>query len=315
MRRWDGLVEKYLNECESRGLAEGTQSKRARELARLGSWLKRQRPRLTLEGIGADAIATYVGTRSPFKTRSTVSSVMSDVRCMGEFLVREGVWQTNPLRWMKGPKLDPRMHVPRRINRADLRAIWAAAGRRRSEFSRYQAVCMLAIVYATGLRRGELERLDVEDWDRDHGLLTIDGRKTGRERRVPVNEGAWRCIEAYLPHRHNVLERTGRIGERALLVGRDGQRWAGRNVNSMVQQLARTARVESVTLHRFRHSCASDLLEEGASVPEVQRFLGHAAVQSTMRYVQLSDPERSAAVAKHPINELLAGNREAREER
>ena len=307
MRRWDGLVEKYVRECESRGLAEGTISHRARELTWLGSWLKRQRPRPTLEAIDADVIAGYVGSRGRFKSRSTVSGVVSTVRGMGEFLVREGLWRTNPLRWMKGPKIDSRMQIPRRINRAELRAIWAAAGRRRGQFARHQAVCVLAILYATGLRRGELERLDVEDWDSEHGLLKIDGHKTGRERQVPVSQAAWRCIEAYLPHRHNALERTGNIGERALLVGRDGQRLSGHSVSSTIKGLAESAGVQHVTQHQFRHSCASDLLEEGVSVAEVQRFLGHAVLESTVRYLQISDPERTAAIAKHPINALLAG--------
>jgi integrase/recombinase XerD len=263
---------------------------------------------VVLESVDADVVVRYVSGRSAFRARATVSSVVSEVRCMGEFLVREGIWRTNPLRWMKGPKLDPRMQIPRRIGRAELRAIWAAAGRRRAEFARYQAVCVLAILYATGLRRGELVRLDVEDWDRDNGLLKIDGRKTGCERQVPVSQGVWRCIEAYLPHRHNLLERSGNVDERALLVGRNGQRLSGHAVSRMIQQLAKSAGVARVSLHRFRHSCASDLLEEGVSVAEVQRFLGHASIQSTVRYVQIADPERGAAIAKHPINELLLGD-------
>ena len=63
------------------------------------------------------------------------------------------------------------------------------------EYARYQAVCVLAILYGAGLRRGELERLDVADWDRDASVLRIDGQKTGVERSVPVGEGVWRCIE------------------------------------------------------------------------------------------------------------------------
>ena len=69
---------------------------------------------------------------------------------------------------------------------------------------------VLALLYGTGLRRGELERLNVEAFDRIEGTLRIDGRKTGRERCVPLPEMVRRCLEAYLPHRHNQLE-AGRI--------------------------------------------------------------------------------------------------------
>jgi site-specific recombinase XerD len=224
---------------------------------------------------------------------------------MGEFLVRGGVWRVSPLRWMKGPKIDPRSRLPRRISREQQAKIWAAATRRREAFARYQAVCALAILYATGLRRGELERLDLDDWNREEGLLRIDGKKTGRGRQVPVGPSAWRCIEAYLPHRHNMLEKTGNVGEQALLVGRTGQRLKGHMISRLIKRLADSAGVSTISLHQFRHSCASDLLESGASLPEVQRVLGHRVIESTVRYVQLSDPERAAAIAKHPINELV----------
>ena len=45
MRRWDGLVNRYIEECQSRGLAQGTIDKRCRELERFGAWVKRERPR------------------------------------------------------------------------------------------------------------------------------------------------------------------------------------------------------------------------------------------------------------------------------
>jgi integrase/recombinase XerD len=70
--------------------------------------------------------------------------------------------------------------------------------------------------------------------------------------------------------------------------------------------LAESAGVEGVTLHQFRHSCASDLLEGGATLPEVQRVLGHAAIESTVRYVAITDPNRNEAMKLHPINEFLA---------
>lgn len=126
---------------------------------------------------------------------------------------------------------------------------------------------------------------------------------------MPVSGGAWRCIEAYLPHRHNVLERSGTVGERALVVGRDGRRLSPGALSATIQRLARSAGVERATLHQFRHTCASDLLEDGVSVADVQKILGHAVIESTIRYTQIADPARSMAIAKHPINELLGAGR------
>ena len=73
----------------------------------------------------------------------------------------------------------------------------------------------------------------------------------------------------------------------------------------LVHRLDREAQVPLVSLHQFRHTCASDLLEGGVSLPEVQRMLGHASVQTPCRYLQVADPERAKAMQRHPINDLL----------
>ena len=306
MRRWDGLVDQYIKVCETRGLAEGTIQHRANELGRFGQWLKRRRPKRQLGQVDGDLVVRYISERSAFRARSTVRGVVSDLRGMGEFLVREGVWAQNPLRWIRGPKADHRRRLPKRINNGDLKALWGAAQSRRGEHARYQAVCLLAILYGTGVRRGELERLDVSDWDPDNAILNVDGRKTGKARSIAVSEGVWRCIEAYLPRRQNQLEKSGRLEEQSLLVNRDGKRINGQNILSLMRRLAVSAGVPFVTALQFRHSCASDLLEAGVTLPEVQRILGHASIQSTVRYVDIADPGRAAAMEKHPVNRFLS---------
>jgi len=314
MRRWDGLVDGYVVQLKTRGLAESTVTLRHRELVRFGVWLKARRPRLQLEQVEAEHIVRYVRARSSFHARSTVACAMSNLRCMGEYLVARGIWSANPLRWMRGPKCDPRQRLPRRLGRAEMTAIWTAASERRQAHARYQALCILAILYGTGLRRGELARLSVDDWDGEHGVLRIDGRKTGRPRCVPVGEGVWRCIEAYLPHRHNRLELASRLDEPALLINKHGHGVNGQGLSSVLRRLVESAGLERITLHQFRHSCASDLLEAGVTLPEVQRILGHAGIQSTVRYVTLTDPERVAAIGRHPINQFLAAS-EGKKER
>ena len=174
--------------------------------------------------VASDLLIAYIRSRSAFHAKSTQSSVMSKLRGFGEFLTEEGVWTSNPLRWMQGPRLDPRSRLPRRISRATLTKLWETAATSRSGYHRRLWITILSVLYGTGARRGELVRLDVSDWDRDEGTLLIDGRKTGRERRVPVSLLVWRCMESYLPQRQNHLESLGLTDEPALFVNRDGAR-------------------------------------------------------------------------------------------
>jgi site-specific recombinase XerD len=305
------LVEQYLKICETRGLAEATLEHRSSELGRFGHWLKKRRPKPRLDQVDADLVVRFIGSRSAFRARATVCGVVTELRGMGDFLVQEGVWAKNPLRWIRGPKIDQRSCLPKRINRGHLKALWAAAQRRPQEHTRYQAVFVLAVLYGTGIRCGELHRLDIADWDPVSATLRVDGRKTGRARSIAVGEGVWRCIEAYLPRRQNQLEKAGRVGEQALLVNHKGARMDARDIANLIRRLAVCAEVPHVTAHQFRHSCASDLLEAGVTLPEVQRILGHASIQSTVRYVDIADPCRAAAMEKHPVNRFLgAGTRE-----
>jgi site-specific recombinase XerD len=201
--------------------------------------------------------------------------------------------------------LDPRGRLPRRIGADHLKKIWEATTRNRTSYQQQLALAVLALLYGTGLRRGELERLDVTNWKREENVLLIDGRKSGQERSVPVNEGIWRCLEAYLPLRQNLLAQRGVNGEPALLLNREGRRMSAQSLGLLVHRLARTAAVPLVSLHQFRHTCASDLLESGVSLPEVQQLLGHASVSTTTRYLQIADVERVRAIKRHPLNDYL----------
>jgi len=305
MRRWDRLQDSYMEEYRARGVSAVTISYTESRLDRWGRWLKKRRPRVAIERIDADTITRYMEACTSFRSKSTVYGMLSTMRGFGDYLVRQGLWKISPLRWMKGPKITPYSRLPKRIDQAHMEALWRAAAHRGGEYSSHLWVTILALLYGTGLRRGELARLNVDAFDRNEGTLRIDGRKTGQERCVPLPEMVLRCLEAYLPLRHNQLELVGLIQEPALLVSRYGQRLSGSAISNGIHEIATMAQVPIHSLHQFRHSCASDLLEAGVHLAEVQRILGHAVISTTVRYVHIADPQRRAAIALHPINDWL----------
>lgn len=305
MRRWDRLKDSYMEEYRARGLSEQTVEYTESRLDRWGRWLKKRRPRVVIEHIDADTITRYMEACASFRSKATVYGMLSTMRGFGDYLVRQGLWKINPLRWMKGPKVTPYSRLPKRIDQAHMEALWRTAAQRGGEYSSHLWVTILAMLYGTGLRRGELARLNVDAFDRYEGTLRIDGRKTGQQRCVPLPEMVLRCLEAYLPLRHNQLEQVGLIQEPALLVSRYGQRLSGSAISNGIHDIATAAQVPIHSLHQFRHSCASDLLEAGVHLAEVQRILGHAVISTTVRYVHIADPQRRAAIALHPINDWL----------
>jgi len=307
MKRWDVLLDKYMVEYSSRGLAKERVKQVRGELDRWGSWLKARRPRPLLEKVDADLIVRYVRDRTVFRAKATVSGIMSVLRGLGEYLVQEGYWESNALRWLRGPKLDPFGRAPKRLGQEGLKRLWAGAAASRERYHRRLWLTVLATMYGTGARRGELERLNLSDWDGESGIVRVDGRKTGRERSVPVSEALGRFLEAYLPHRHNHLEKLGMLDQKSLFVSRYGGRLSGSAISRGIHGIARRSKVRLVSLHQLRHSCASDLLESGACLPEVQGILGHQAISSTVRYLHISDPKRREAMSRHPLNQWLKG--------
>jgi site-specific recombinase XerD len=299
------LLDIYMEEYRARGVSEATVGHTESRLLRWGHWLKKRRPRVSIEQIGVDLITSYIACGGSFRSKSTVYGTLSTMRGFGDFLVRQGLWKLNPLRWMKGPKVSPYSHLPKRIDRSHMEAMWLEATRRRGDYSAHLWVTILALLYGTGLRRGELARLDIDAYDRTEGTLRIDGRKTGHERCLPLPETVLRCLEAYLPLRHNQLEQIGLIDERALLISRTGKRLTSFAISNGVHTISRSAQVPVHSLHQFRHTCASDLLEAGVHLAEVQRMLGHCVIATTVRYVHIADPQRRTAIELHPINQWL----------
>ena len=305
MREWMEVTDRYVEEYAARGMAAKTIERVEGELGRWVMWLLRRRPRPAPQEVEADLIVRYVKERTAFKSKATVAAVMGTLRGLGEFLVREEVWGANPLRWMRGPKLDGRSRVPRRLNREAMGRLWQAAATCSQAYRRYLWLAVLGVLYGTGARRGELVRMDVEDWVPEEGLVLLDGQKTGWERRVPVPELTGHCLEAYLKAREEHLARLGVSDETALFVNRWGGRLEGESLSRGVKRLAERAGVEGLTVHWFRHTCASDLLEAGASVAEVQEVLGHRAISTTIRYLHVADPQLHRAAELHPINAML----------
>jgi site-specific recombinase XerD len=299
------LVDGYVEECQARGICAASLAHTQSRLRHWGSWLKSRRPRPVLDAIDPELHVRYLATRSAFRAKVTVYSTLSTMRCFGEYLVRAGVWEANPLRWMKGPRITPYSRLPRRIDREHMQSLWRAAAQMHGDYSRRLWITVLALLYGTGLRRGELERLEVAHFNREQATLRIDGRKSARERCVPVSELVYRCLEAYWPERHNRLEHVGKLDLRALLVSRRGEPLTAQAISNGIHALARRAGVPLVSVHQFRHSCASDLLEAGVHLAEVQRILGHQGIATTVRYTHIADPARRAAIARHPINDFL----------
>jgi integrase/recombinase XerC len=157
----------------------------------------------------------------------------------------------------------------------------------------------LELLYATGIRVGELVGLDVDDVDRHRRVVRVIG-KGDKERSVPFGAPAERALDAWLRRGRPALARAG--SGPALLLGVKGRRIDPRTVRRIVHdQLAGLPDAPDLGPHGLRHSAATHLLEGGADLRAVQEILGHASLSTTQIYTHVSVERLRAAFRQaHP---------------
>ncbi len=144
----------------------------------------------------------------------------------------------------------------------------------------------LELLYASGIRVGELTGLDVDDVDFGANVVRVLG-KGAKERTVPFGLPARAALSDWLQHGRPRLA-VADSGP-ALLLGRRGRRVDARQVRSAVHDLlAHVPGAPDLGPHGLRHSAATHLLEGGADLRVVQEMLGHASLATTQIYTHVS---------------------------
>jgi integrase/recombinase XerC len=158
---------------------------------------------------------------------------------------------------------------------------------------------MLELLYASGIRVGELTGLDVDDVDLEVGTARVLG-KGDKERIVPFGAPAADAVTLWLRASRPVLA-TAESGA-ALFLGRRGRRVDQRQVRSSLQDLlVHLPDTPPMGPHGLRHSAATHLLEGGADLRTVQELLGHSSLATTQIYTHVSvDRLRAAYQQAHP---------------
>lgn len=156
---------------------------------------------------------------------------------------------------------------------------------------------MAELLYATGIRVGELTGVDVADLDVAELTVRVVG-KGDKERVVPFGIPAMRALVAWLDLGRGVCAPSD---ARALFVGRRGGRIDQRQVRDVIHTLAGLAGVPDIAPHALRHTAATHLLQGGSDLRTVQEVLGHASLTTTQRYTHVTaDRLRSAYHLAHP---------------
>ncbi len=216
------------------------------------------------------------------KARSSQGRTLSAIKGMFRFACREGVLDASPADAIKTPKAERRL--PRHLRPDEMNRLLEAPEGDAPAARRDRA--LLELLYATGLRVGELVSLDWEDLDPAARTLRVVG-KGGKERMVPYGrlaaESMIKWQEAW-----ELLANRPWDTDQCVFLNQRGGRLSARSVRRILDRYVNDAAVTGgVHPHSVRHSFATHLLEAGADLRTIQELLGHASLTTTQRYTHV----------------------------
>lgn len=148
---------------------------------------------------------------------------------------------------------------------------------------------LLSVAYGCGLRRSEIEALDVKDIQLSSGMLIVRKGKNNKRREVPMSNMVIDHLKKYIiEERHQFLAGKA-ILQDALFVSSKGQRMSGEQLGNLLKKIIeQTQQYEliqkEITLHCLRHSIAHHLGENNAGIEFIRSFLGHSQINTTYLY-------------------------------
>lgn len=275
LRAYVGDITSLLDHASRLGIADVT----GLDLRTLRSWLAKQ--------------------QTMGRSRTTLARRASAARVFTAWLARTGRTAADPGASLGSPKAHRTLPAVLRVDEADALIRSAAEIADDDTPVGLRDVAMLELLYATGVRVGELVGLDVDDVDRDRRVVRVFG-KGRKERTVPYGGPAERALAAWLSRgRPSLVTEESRA---SLFLGVRGRPIGQRAVRTLVhRRIADVPGAPDIGPHGLRHTAATHLLEGGADLRSVQELLGHASLATTQLYTHVStDRLRRAYQQAHP---------------
>jgi integrase/recombinase XerD len=283
----DELLEGYR---EYLLLERGLASRTILEYQRTARLFLEQRPvGLELERLTAADVSAFLVRECPRRTVAGARHLVSDLRPLLRYLHVTGLIEM-PLVWAVPGVADQRdRSLPRGLEPKVVARLLASCDRRRTVGRRDYAIVLLLV--RLGLRAAEVAAIELEDLDWRRGEILIRG-KGDRHDLLPLPVAVGQAIVSY-------LQRRGRSEWPVLFVRVTAPTGPLSNdaVRGVVHDACVRAGVAPVGAHRLRHTAATGMLREGASLPEIAQVLRHREIKTTTLYAKV-DRARLRPLAK-----------------
>lgn len=216
-------------------------------------------------------------------------------------------WATRTRRLVSDPSAELALpKPPRRLPRAILTAteveeVFRVPDVRSVLGLRDRAI--LELMYSTGMRRGEVVRLEGRDVDAERGVIFIREGKGRKDRVVPIGGRALAWVGRYVATSRPVLvgRRPGGGDPGTLFLNARGTTVRPSRLTDRLHQYVKRGSGKPGSCHVFRHSMATLMHDGGADIRDLQELLGHAQLSTTEIYTHVSvERLRAVHALTHP---------------
>lgn len=229
--------------------------------------------------VDKDIIREYLKVlgNSNYKS-SSINRILSSLKNYYDYLEYKHLIEYNPLKDLNRPKKEKRL--PNFINNNDYEEI-IKKSLERTDFIGRRNTLLLELLYSSGIRISEALNIKIKDINMGDKSIRILG-KGSKMRIVYFGEYAKEYLEEYLKVRNSSSE--------YLFLNKNNTLLTRRGAEYIISNLVKTSLLKKkVTPHTFRHSYATEMLNNGADIRSVQELLGHSSLSTTGIYTHVTN--------------------------
>ncbi|MEE9368160.1 MAG: site-specific tyrosine recombinase XerD [Pontiella sp.] len=292
----NAFLENFLDYISlERGLSINTRKAYGDDLGQFLSWLD-QKGVTSLNQVSRKQILDHLmAMKARGMSTNSISRHLVSIKIFFRYLQQEGLLDKNVTDTMDSPKLWK--ILPDTLSEKEVMLLLDAPDLRKPLGVRDRAI--LEIFYASGLRVSELANLQLPSLHLEEGYIRVIG-KGQKERVIPVAKNSSDILQRYLEEVRPLLCENPHIQN--VFVSKRESALCRQRLWQIIKKYTKDAGImKNVTPHTLRHSFASHLLHNGASLRVIQEMLGHADIATTQIYTHI-DPNRLKSIHQqfHP---------------
>ncbi|PKL87488.1 MAG: hypothetical protein CVV23_15105 [Ignavibacteriae bacterium HGW-Ignavibacteriae-2] len=273
-------VDEFLKEIYGiKGVALNTHSAYSNDLNQFLQFLNQYEIR-DVNSISTRHIRNFVMSLNSEKklSRNSIARKLASLRSFFEYLVRNGLTETSPLKQIKNPKVSRK--IPETLSLDSFLKIIKFLLKEDS-FENLTKAAIFELLYGCALRVSEICSLNIIDVDFEGSSLKVQG-KGSKQRIVPFGEKSKLVLAKYFDHLNKP------IPTESLFKTNKGNRIYPRYVQRIVKEMIPQSEIEKRSPHVLRHSAATHMLDNGADLMSVKELLGHENLSTTQIYTHVS---------------------------